>query len=151
MAEKKGYGKFLTLGLTALLTCNRAWGKISLSKISGKTALHQPLPGILEGPMAENMDYERDTITLMDEEGVEHEFEIVDTLEDNDTEYLALIPIFDDPQSSLDDDGELVILKVVYDEDEQEEFLEPILDDAEYERIADQFMDRLEEFFDFEE
>lgn len=101
--------------------------------------------------MAENMDYERDTITLMDEEGVEHEFEIVDTLEDNDTEYLALIPIFDDPQSSLDDDGELVILKVVYDEDEQEEFLEPILDDAEYERIADQFMDRLEEFFDFEE
>ena len=141
----------MTLGVAALLTCNRAWSKIRLSKISGKTALHQSLPGILEGPMADNMDYERDTITLMDEEGVEHEFEIVDTLEDNDTEYLALIPIFDDPQSSLDDDGELVILKVVYDEDEQEEFLEPILDDAEYERIADQFMDRLEEFFDFEE
>ena len=100
--------------------------------------------------MAE-MDYERDTITLMDEEGQEHEFEVVDTLEDGDEEYLALIPIFDDPQSSLDDDGELVILKVVYDEDEQEEFLEPIQDDEEYSRIADQFMERLEEFFDFEE
>ena len=101
--------------------------------------------------MADNMDYERDTITLMDEEGVEHEFEIVDTLEDNDTEYLALIPIFDDPQSSLDDDGELVILKVVYDAEADEEFLEPILDDEEYDRIADIFMDRLGEFFDFEE
>lgn len=101
--------------------------------------------------MADQMDYERDTITLMDEEGQEHEFEVVDTLEDGEEEYLALIPIFDDPQSSLDDDGELVILKVVYDEDEQEEFLEPIQDDEEYSRIADQFMERLEEFFDFEE
>ena len=54
-----------------------------------------PLPGILEArSMADNMDYERDTITLMDEEGQEHEFEVVDTLEDNDTEYLGLIPIF---------------------------------------------------------
>lgn len=101
--------------------------------------------------MADNMDYERDTIVLMDEEGQEHEFEVVDTLEENDTEYLALIPIFDDPQSSLDDDGELVILKAVYDEDAKEEFLEPITDDEEYERIADQFMDRLEDFYDFEE
>ena len=101
--------------------------------------------------MADQMDYERDTITLMDEEGQEHEFEVVDTLEDGEEEYLALIPIFDDPQSSLDDDGELVILKVVYDEEEQEEFLEPIQDDEEYSRIADQFMERLEEFFDFEE
>ena len=87
----------------------------------------------------------------MEEEGVEHEFEVIDTLEDNDTEYLGLIPIFDDPQSSLDDDGELVILKVVYDEEADEEFLEPILDDEEYDRIADMFMDRLGEFFDFEE
>lgn len=101
--------------------------------------------------MAENMDCERDTLVLMDEEGEEHEFEVVDTLEENDVEYLALIPIFDDPQSSLEDDGELVILKAVYDEEAQEEFLEPIQDDEEYERIADRFMDRLEDFYDFEE
>lgn len=104
-----------------------------------------------EHPMADNMEFERDTITLMDEDGQEHEFEVVDTLEENDVEYLALIPIFDDPQSALDDDGELVILKAVYDEAEEEEFLEPILDDQEYERIAGQFMERLEEFYDFEE
>lgn len=104
-----------------------------------------------EHPMADNMEFERDTITLMDEDGQEHEFEVVDTLEENDVEYLALIPIFDDPQSALDDDGELVILKAVYDQAEEEEFLEPILDDQEYERIAGQFMERLEEFYDFEE
>jgi len=134
-----------------LLTCYFASYKIKSSTICGRKA-RPKLPGILEATfMADNMDYERNTITLMDEEGVEHEFEVVDSLEDNDTEYLGLIPIFDDPQSSLDDDGELVILKVVYDAEADEEFLEPILDDEEYDRIADQFMDRLGEFFDFEE
>ena len=98
-----------------------------------------------------DQDYERDTITVMDEEGVEHEFEVVDSLEDGEQEYLALVPIFDDPASSLEDDGELVILKVVFDENDQEEYLEPIEDEDEFTRIADQFMERLEEFFDFEE
>jgi len=97
-----------------------------------------------------DQDYERDTVTLVDEEGTEHEFEIVDSLEDGDNEYLALVPIYDNPENSLEDDGELVILKVRYDE-KQEEYLETIEDDEEYTRIADQFMERLNDFFDFEE
>lgn len=98
-----------------------------------------------------DMDYERDTINLVDEEGVEHEFEVVDSLEVDDQEYLALIPIFEEPEDSLEDSGELVILKVQSDEGSDEEYLEPIEDEEEFTRIADQFMERLEDFFDFEE
>ena len=49
----------------------------------------------------------------------------------------------------VDEDGtELVILKVV--EDNGEEFLEPIEDDDEFEEISEIFMDRLEEYYDFD-
>ena len=82
----------------------------------------------------------------MDEEGQEHEFEVVDTLEDGEEEYLALIPIFDDPQSSLDDDGELVILKT--EEDQGEEYLAAIEDEEEFNEIAAIFMERLEDLYE---
>ena len=98
-----------------------------------------------------DMDYERDLVTLMDEEGVEHEFEVVDSLEQDGEEYLALIPVFEQPEDSLDDSGELVILKVVPDEATGEEYLEAIENEEEFTAIADIFMDRLEEYFDFEE
>ena len=48
-----------------------------------------------------------------------------------------------------DDDGQLVILKVV--EEDGAEFLEPIEDDEEFEEISEIFIDRLEELYDFEE
>lgn len=98
-----------------------------------------------------DMDYERDLVTLMDEEGIEHEFEVVDSLEVGDDEYIALVPVFEKPEDSLEDSGELVILKMKTDEETKEEFLEPIDDEEEFTRIADLFMERLEEFFDFDE
>ncbi len=98
-----------------------------------------------------DMDYERDTITLMDDQGEEHEFEIVDALEQDGQEYLALVPIFDKPEQSLEDSGELVILRVMPGEDEDGEYLEPIDNEEEFTKVADVFMERLEEFFDFDE
>lgn len=98
-----------------------------------------------------DMDYERDLVTLMDEDGVEHEFEVVDSLEVDDEEYIALVPVFENPEDSLEDSGELVILKMVTDEETNEEYLEPIENEEEFTKIADLFMERLEDFFDFEE
>ncbi len=98
-----------------------------------------------------DMDYERDLVTLMDEEGIEHEFEIVDSLEVDNDEYIALVPVFENPEDSLDDSGELVILKMITDDENEEEYLEPIENEEEFTRIADLFMERLEDFFDFEE
>lgn len=59
---------------------------------------------------------------------------------------MALSPVFDDPQESLDDSGELVILKVVT--VDGQEFLETIEDEDEMDEIADIFMERLEEDYD---
>lgn len=96
----------------------------------------------------ETEDYGNDYVTLVDENGVEREFEIVDSLVTENNEYFALIPT-ETAENIESDDGELVILKVV--EENGEEFLEPIEDDEEFEEISEVFMDRLEELYDFEE
>ena len=86
-------------------------------------------------------------ITLVDEEGIEHEFEIADMLDEDGVQYLALIPVIEDPDELLNDPGELVVLKVVA--QGAEEFLEAIEDEDEFNRISALFMDRLGEDYDF--
>lgn len=94
-------------------------------------------------------DFGNDILTLVDDEGVEHEFEVVDTLEtDDNQQYMALVPFFNEAKDSLEDDGELVILKVVQEGDD--EFLEPIEDEEEFNRVSATFVERLEEYYDFE-
>lgn len=97
----------------------------------------------------DNEEFGADLITLLDDDGHEHEFEIVDDLELNDRHYVALVAAYDDPDESLQDDGELVILKSVMEGDE--EFLEAIEDEAEFDEVAAIFMERLQDSFDFTE
>ena len=97
--------------------------------------------------LPENEDYGNDIVTLVDENGKETEFEIVDSLVTENNEYFALIPT-ETAENVDSDDGELVILKVV--EENGEEFLEPIEDDDEYNEISEIFIDRLEELYEFE-
>lgn len=91
-------------------------------------------------------EYGNDILTLEDDEGVEHTFEVLDAIDTGEKRYMALCPVFDDPVASLEDSGELVIMQVV--EVNGEEFLETIEDDDEYDEIADIFMERLEEDYD---
>lgn len=99
--------------------------------------------------MAEK-EFGEDILTLMDEEGEEHQFEIVDALELGDDRYMALVPVFDDAEELLEDDGELVVLRVVPGEG-GEDFLEPIEDEKEFDKVAAMFMERLEDEFEFTE
>lgn len=39
-----------------------------------------------------NQEYEAELITLIDDEGTEHEFEIIDELENDDGYFMALCP-----------------------------------------------------------
>lgn len=94
------------------------------------------------------MDFGADTLTLVDDEGEEHEFEVLDSAEIDGLSYLALAPVFDEPEELLEDNGELVVMKVV--EEDGEEFLESIEDEDEFKKVADFFMDRLSDTFDFE-
>ena len=99
-----------------------------------------------------DQEMEKDLISLLDEEGHEHQFEIVDAVELEDQEYLALVPVFDDPFDSLEDSGQLVILRISEEEDDSgEQFLEAIEDEDEYNRVAQLFMERLSDEFDFED
>ena len=82
--------------------------------------------------------------TLTDEEGNESQFELIGNLDINGNTYVALVPV-----DSNSEEEEYVILTVEEDEN-GEEFLEPIEDDDEYESIAEIFMERLEDLYDFE-
>ncbi len=94
-------------------------------------------------------EYNPDIITLEDDDGVEYTFEVLDRIETDEARYVALLPVYDDPQKLLDDSGELVILKVV--EENNEEFFEDIEDDDEYNMIVDAFTERLQDAFEIEE
>ncbi|MEQ8237065.1 MAG: DUF1292 domain-containing protein [Syntrophomonadaceae bacterium] len=80
-------------------------------------------------------DEEFPILVLVDEDGEEHEFELLAELEIEDQTYRVLIPL-DEAAMVSEEEVEVIILKVVYD-DEGNEFLADIEDDEEWERVAD--------------
>ncbi len=92
------------------------------------------------------MDYMPDVFTLTDEEGNEHEFELIDIMEVDGTQYYALVPFTEDPDAMLEEDTELVILKVG--EENGEEFLSTIDNDEEYDRIGAMFLERISQMLE---
>ncbi len=97
--------------------------------------------------MSEEMnEYTPDLYTLVDEDGNEQTFEMLDVMEVDDQRYFALIPYQADPESMIEDDGELVILKS--DMVDGEEMLVSIEDDDEFDRIGELFLKRLDEIYD---
>ena len=97
----------------------------------------------------ENNEYGVDIISLSDDEGNEYNFEILDRLETEDGEYVALLPVYDDAKEMLDDNGELVIMKIG--EENGEEYFENIEDDEEYDTVADAFIARLQDLYEINE
>ena len=98
-------------------------------------------------PMAD--EFGADLVTVMDEDGNQHEFEMVDAIETDEGRYVALLPVYDDPNELVDGDGELIILEVA--EEDGEEVLVPIEDEATFDDIADLFEERLSELYEIEE
>lgn len=94
-------------------------------------------------------EYTPDVVSVIDEEGVEHFFEELDRIETDKGRYVALIPIYDDPQDIIDDDGELIILKV--EEEDGETYLCPIEDEEEFNEVGEAFEERLSENYLFED
>lgn len=90
----------------------------------------------------ENMEQEN-IVVLCDEEGNELEFELIDTVEYQDSEYAMLLPTDEDAE-------EIVILQIVADpEDEEMIDFVTIEDEAVIEAVYDIFKDRLQDEFDF--
>ena len=91
-------------------------------------------------------NYNPDLYTLIDENGVEQTFELLDTLEEGDNVYYALLPVHDNPEDSIAGDAELVVLKL--EDPEDDTTLISIDDDDEYDRIGSIFLERLEGYYD---
>lgn len=98
----------------------------------------------------ENEGYGNDLVSVVDENGVQHTFEELDRIETDEGRFIALLPVYTEAQDIIDDDGELIILSVVEDED-GEIYLEPIEDEKLFNKIGDIFEERLSEYFEFAE
>lgn len=94
-------------------------------------------------------EFGADLVTVLDDEGNQHQFELVDAIETDDGRYVALLPVYDDPDESVNDDGELIILEVA--EEDGEEILAPIEDEATFDDIAAIFEERLSNLYEIEE
>ena len=100
--------------------------------------------------MAENkneMEMEVEIYTLQDEEGNEHEFELIGTCEKNGTKYFAMIPAGGEGES--EDVYEYIVLKAVV--EDGEENLVTIDDDDEFDDIADYFDDLFSSEIDYDQ
>ena len=91
-----------------------------------------------------------DLYTLEDEDGKEQVFELLDVMELDGEKYFALTPYYDDPEKMLESDGEVVILKSVFEGDE-EMMVSFDENEEEYDRVGEIFIKRLEEMYDIGE
>ena len=99
--------------------------------------------------MPEISEFGPDLYTLVDEEGVEQTFELLDVMEAEGNTYYALVPYAENPEDILEGSDELVVLKM--EEVDGEELLASIEDDEEFERIGQMFLDRIMEEFNEDE
>lgn len=91
-----------------------------------------------------------DIVTVVDDDGKEHVFEELDRIEtDNGNKYVALLPVYDDETEILEDDGDVLILKVL--EENGENYLIQIEDENEFNEIGNIIEDRLIEKYEKED
>lgn len=94
-------------------------------------------------------EFGNNIVSVLDDEGKEHQFELLDAIETDDGRYVALLPIYTEADEAIEDDGELVILEVV--NDEGEDLLVPIEDDETFDEIAEIFEERLSDYYEINE
>ena len=93
-----------------------------------------------------DQDFSADLISLLDEDGKEWKFEILDEIDNDDGVFYALLPTFDDPQSELESEGTYYIFEVI--EEDGEEQLAEVEDDELLDKLAAIFESRFEELYD---
>jgi uncharacterized protein YrzB (UPF0473 family) len=92
-------------------------------------------------------DERDDIIVLIGEDGEEVEFEHLDTVEMDGTEYVVLLPLDEQDDEEID---EVVILKVDHNEEGEDAFV-TVDDEEELNQVFEEFKARMEEEYDFDE
>jgi uncharacterized protein YrzB (UPF0473 family) len=99
-------------------------------------------------------EFTPDLFTLTDEDGKEHIFEFLDSIEHNGTNYYALTPHYENPEDVLQSDGELVILKddPTSDQTDPENLsLVSIDDEDEFNEVGQILLERVNAMFEDDE
>ncbi len=93
--------------------------------------------------MDENQEI--DLITLIDDEGQEHEFEILSVIENEDGCFYALLPTFEEPENTLEEETYYIFEAIEVDGEEQ---LAEVEDEALLDKLATLFESRFDEMFE---
>ena len=96
-----------------------------------------------------NDEFGADLITLIDDEGEEHEFEILDVIDNDEGCFYALLPTFDDPQDEVDSEGTCYIFEAIDEDGEQQ--LADVEDEELLDRLAEIFEKHFEELYEEED
>jgi len=83
-------------------------------------------------------EFEVQLVTLIDEEGNEQEFEVIEIFEVDGSEYVALA--LPEGEEEADED-EVMVFRLEVDEETGEELLHDIEDDDEWNKVAEVYMD----------
>ena len=98
--------------------------------------------------MSENENYEPDIISVTDDDGNEILFELLERYENDNGVYVAITEYRDDAEDIVEADYEVIILKVA--EENGDEYLEEIEDEAEYPEVSEILMNKIEQQYDVE-
>ena len=90
-------------------------------------------------------EYGPDLLTLVDNDGNEHEFELLDVIDNDEGSFYALLPTFSDPKDEVESQGTYYIFQSFEKDGEQE--LAEIEDDDLLSRLAEEFEKRFEESY----
>ena len=93
---------------------------------------------------------ETDLVSLVDEEGNEYEFEVIDEIDYKDGHYYALAPQFDLPDQDIESGSTYMIFEAVEDEDGQPQLAE-IDDEDLLDELAEIFENNFDETYKAEE
>jgi len=96
----------------------------------------------------EEAEEEASLVTLLDEEGNEHQFEHVDSFPFNGETYVVLIPT---EEAIAEGEADEVLFFTLQTDDEGKEALSLVEDEAELDMIYEEFKIRMQDEFDFED
>lgn len=96
-----------------------------------------------------NNEFAADLITLIDDEGTEHSFEILDVIENDDGCFYALLPSNDSDNDNLSDSSSYYIFEII--DENGEQVLAEVEDDTLLKKLADSFEARFEDMYEHNE
>ncbi len=92
-------------------------------------------------------EFAADLITLIDEDGIEHTFEILDIIENDDGCFYALLP--NNQNNDISDNSSYYIFEAI--DENEEQVLAEVEDDILLNKLADIFESHFEDFYNHNE